>query len=212
MPLPNFTQSKTKSSTPSQKFIEIQDIKDDVIILKNSGLRAVCLASSINFELKGSEEQEALIAHYQGFLNSLDFPLQILINSRKLIIEPYLNDLRELAKIQENELLHAQTVEYIDFIEKFVEMTDIMNKSFYLVIPYNPAGATKEKIWDKLKYVIKPKETIEKLPAEKFQEYKDQLMQRVVHVINGLRGLEVRASLLNTGQLIRLFYEFYNPE
>ena len=202
---------KAKTATPSQKFIEIQNIKDDVVTLKNSGLRAVCIASSINFELKGSEEQEALIGRFQGFINSLDFPLQILVNSRKLNIDPYLENLKELAKTQENELLHAQTTEYIDFIQKFVELTDIMNKSFYIVIPYNPAGAKEEKFLDKIKLIISSKVTTQKLSPEKFDEYKDQLMQRVNHIINGLGQVEVKATLLNNQQLIRLFYEFYNP-
>jgi len=202
---------KVKTATPSQKFVEIQDIKNDVVILKNSGLRAVCIASSVNFELKGSEEQEALIGRFQGFINSLDFPLQILVNSRKLNIDPYLENLKELAKTQENELLHAQTTEYIDFIQKFVELTDIMNKSFYVVIPYNPIGAKEEKFLDKIKLIISPKVTTQKLPPEKFDEYKDQLMQRANHIINGLSQVEVKATLLNNQQLIRLFYEFYNP-
>ena len=103
---------KTKTAASTQKFVEIQDIKDDIVILKNGGLRAVCIASSINFELKGSEEQQALIGRFQGFLNSLDFPLQILVNSRKLDIEPYLENLKKLAKTQQNELLRAQITEY----------------------------------------------------------------------------------------------------
>lgn len=203
--------SKAKSATPSQKFIAIQEIKDSIVILKNGGLRIVCIASSINFELKGSEEQEALIGRFQGFLNSLDFTLQILISSRKLNIEPYLEDLVELSRTQENELLHAQTVEYIDFVKKFVELTDITNKSFYLIIPYNPVGAKKEGVLGKIKLIISPRETIQKLTPEKFEEYKDQLMQRVDHVIEGLRTLEIKSTILNTEQLIRLFYEFYNP-
>jgi len=202
---------KTKAASPSQKFIEIQDIKDDVVVLKNGGLRAICIASSINFELKGEEEQRALIGGFQGFLNSLDFPLQILTSSRKLDIDPYLENIKELAKVQENELLHAQTLDYMDFIKKFVELTDIMEKSFYVIIPYNPIGAEKEKFFDKFKQIIKPKEASLKMPPEKFQEYKDQLMQRVNHVIAGLRGSEIKATLLNTKQLTRLFYEFYNP-
>lgn len=203
--------SKTKNSSASQKFVEIQDIKGDVVVLKNSGLRAVCIASSINFELKGSDEQEALIGRYQAFLNSLDFPLQILISSRKLEIEPYLNNLDDLAKTQTNELLHSQTIEYIDFIKKFVGIADVMNKFFYVIIPYNPLGGEKEKFLDKIKYIIKPKEAAQKMTDEQFKEYRDQLMQRVNHVIGGLRAFEIKATLLNTKQLQKLFYKFYNP-
>jgi len=203
--------SKTKNSSASQKFVEIQDIKGDVVVLKNSGLRAVCIASSINFELKGSDEQEALIGRYQAFLNSLDFPLQILISSRKLEIEPYLNNLDDLAKTQTNELLHSQTIEYMDFIKKFVGIADVMNKFFYVIIPYNPLGGEKEKFLDKIKYIIKPKEAAQKMTDEQFKEYRDQLMQRVNHVIGGIRAFEIKATLLNTKQLQKLFYKFYNP-
>jgi len=205
------SQSKIKAASPSQKFVEVQEIKDDVVILKNGGLRQFASPRLFNFELKSSDEQEALVGRFQGFLNSLDFPLQILISSRKLNIDPYLEDLKELARTQQNELLHAQTIEYIDFIEKFVELTDIMNKSFYLTVPYNPAGGRKEKPWDKIKFILKPQETIQKISPEKFLEYKDQLFQRMNHVINGLNQVEIKVGLLNTNQLIRLFYEFYNP-
>ncbi len=205
------SQSKVKAATPSQKFVEIQTIKDGIVVLKNGGLRAVCLASSINFELKSNDEQEALIGRFQGFLNSLDFPLQILISSRKLNIDPYLENLKELARTQENELLHAQTIEYMDFIQKFVELTDIMNKSFYVVIPYNPMGTQKEKLLDRIKFAFQPKESLQKISPAKFQEYKDQILQRVSQIINGLNQLEIKATLLNNEQLIRLFYEFYNP-
>lgn len=203
--------SKTKNASASQKFIEIQDIKGDVVVLKNSGLRAVCIASSINFELKGSDEQEALIGRYQAFLNSLDFPLQILVSSRKLEIDPYLNNLEDLAKTQTNELLHSQTIEYMDFIKKFVGIADVMNKFFYVIVPYNPLGGEKEKFLDKIKYIIKPKEAAQKITDEQFKEYRDQLMQRVNHVIGGLRAFEIKATLLNTKQLQKLFYKFYNP-
>lgn len=203
---------KIKTATPSQNFVEVQDIKDDVIILKNGGLRAVCVASSINFDLKSNEEQEALILHYQQFLNSLDFPIQVLINSRKLDINPYLNNLKELAKTQNNELLQAQTIEYTEFIQEFVELSDVMNKAFYIVIPYNPLGQKKEKIFDKIKYIINPRESVKRISAEKFQEYKTQLIQRVDHVITGLSSLEVKTQMLNSKQLTSLIYSFYNPQ
>lgn len=211
MPNSLFNQSKAKSASPSQRFIEIEDIRDDIVILKNGGLRAICIASSLNFELKGSDEQEALVGRFQGFLNSLDFSLQILINSRKLNIAPYLEELKELSRTQENELLHAQTIEYIDFIQKFIELTDVMNKSFYIIVPYNPIGVQKEKTFDKIKFLIKPQKATKKISPEKFEEYKDQIMQRVNHIINGLSSMEIKVTLLNTQQLIRLFYEFYNP-
>jgi len=204
-----------KSASPSQKFVEVKDIKQNVAVLNNGGLRAVCIASSINFELKGSDEQKAIISRFQGFLNSLDFPIQILVNSRALNIEGYLEHIRKLAKVQENELLHAQTKEYIDFIERFIELTDVMNKSFYIIVSYNPTGIKQEKITDKIKKFLQPllktKKTKPGLSPEKFNEYKGQLMQRVSHVTTGLKTLGINTTVLNNKQLTRLFYEFYNP-
>ncbi len=199
------------SSTASQKFIEVQDIKDNTVILKNGGLRMISVASSINFNLKGSDEQQAIINRFQGFLNSLDFTLQILINSRSLDINPYLENLKELAKTQENELLRSQIQEYTEFVRKFVEITEVMQKTFYLIVPYNPIGAKKEGALDKIKYVLKPQQAISKISPEKFKNYKSQLEQRVAHVNNGLTQIGIKTATLNTKQLTRLFYEFYNP-
>ncbi len=204
-----------KSVTPSQKFVEVKEIKDNIAILKNGGLKAISIASSVNFELKSADEQKAIIGRFQSFLNSLDFPIQILVSSRALNIDSYLEQIRQLAKVQENELLHAQTLEYIDFIERFVELTDIMNKSFYIVLSYNPTGIKQEKITDKIKQVIQPliksKKTEPGISQEKFKQYKDQLMQRVSHVSTGLKSLGIKTTLLNNKQITRLFYEFYNP-
>lgn len=190
-----------------QKHIEIKEIKDDVIILKNKGLRAILMATSVNFALKSTEEQDAVIYRYQDFLNSIDFPLQIVASSRKFDIAPYIKTLEEKQTQQENELLKIQTSEYIDFIKGLTEMTNIMTESFYLVIPYNPMTAKKEGLLNQIFGKKKEKSTKE----ETFQELKINLWQRVEFIATGLQGMGIKTAPLNTEELIELFYKTYNP-
>jgi len=137
---------KNKKSSPqisTQMYMRIAEIHDDVVVLKNGGIRAILKATSINFNLKSEQEQNALIAGYQAFLNTLDFPVQIVIRSKKMDIDLYIEKLRKLAETQTNPLLKQQTFEYADFIQKLVEYADIMSKEFYVVVPYNPFRAEK---------------------------------------------------------------------
>lgn len=208
--MPILKSKKTTTAADTQEFLEIDEIKDDIVVLKDGSLRGVLMASSLNFELKSTEEQEALIYRYQSFLNSIDFPLQIVINSRKLTIDDYVKMLKEKEREQDNELLRTQTLEYIDFIQDFVKFANIMNKYFYLIVPFAPIEAKEEGPLAKLKGIMKPKEVV-KLEPEKFKQYKDQLSQRINHISIGLAGLEIRTIPLNTKQLIEFFYNLYNP-
>jgi hypothetical protein len=126
------------NSFPSQEILQIDEIRDGVLILKNKTMRVVLMASSVNIALKSADEQTAIIMQYQNFLNSLDFTTQIFMRSRKLDIEPYLDTLREAQKIQTNELLKIQIAEYIDFVRTFVKASNIVAKSFYVVVPFTP--------------------------------------------------------------------------
>jgi len=202
-----------KSAPAVQKFVEVKEIQNNVVILKDNSLKAVCACSSINFDLLSSQEQEAVIARFQEFLNSLDFPVQILIASRKFNVENYLDQIREFEKKQTNELLRIQTGEYINFVQSFVEFANIMNKSFYVIIPFNVVEAREESFLNKLKNVIaaqKPKK--QTFEMEKFNQYKMQLDQRVALVTQGLQGLGIKAIPLNNEQLTQLYFEFYNIE
>jgi hypothetical protein len=167
----------------------------------------------MNFELMGTKEQEAVIARFQEFLNSLDFSMQIIIASRHFEIENYLKQIQELEKKQSNELLRIQTNEYVNFVKSFVEFANIMNKSFYVIVPFAIVEAKEESFVGKIKNVItaqKPKK--KEFELEKFSQYKNQLDQRVNLVIQGLQALGIRAVPLNNEQLTELFYEFYNVE
>jgi len=191
-----------------QKHIDIKDIKDDVVILKSGELRAILMASSLNFALKSTEEQDAICFRYQEFLNSLDFPVQIMVSSRKFIIDPYIEMLEKKIEEQSKELLRIQTTEYIEFVKQLTETTNIMTESFYVVIPLTPPILTKKSTWiDKI--FRKNKRT--EIKKERFEQLKTQLWQRVEFVQNGLQNFGIRAVPLNTQELTELFYKLYNP-
>jgi len=199
-----------KPGAPSQFLVPIKEIKEGVLILKSGGLRAVLLVSSINFALKSHEEQEAIIARFQQFLNSLDFSAQIVIQSRKLEIDEYLSKVKELEKAQENELLRVQTGEYHNFVKELVASTNIMNKTFYVVVPYSVGeGAKKKGTLNLLKETVGKQGA--QLEPQRFSQMKAQLWQRVDHVAASLSAMGVRVVPLNTEELIELFYELYNP-
>ncbi len=202
--------AKTKAKS-SQEFVAVKEIRDGVIILEDNQMRMALMASSLNFALKSTEEQEAILAQYQEFLNSLDFSLQFFIESRHLNIEPYLDSLREAEKKQTNELLKIQGREYIEFVKNFVSLTQIVSKTFYVIIPFAPPvfGGT---IGIFAKFFGKKKEKNKNgFEENNFEEHKSQLIQRSDAVIQGLARAGVRAVALNTEELIELFYNLYNP-
>jgi len=210
-----FLHSKTLTKNESlgkstQEFVDIAEIKDNVIILKNGTLRAVLMVSSINFDLKSTQEQEAIIAAYQGFLNSLDFPIQILVSTRKIDIDPYLEMLGEKEKTQANELLRFQISEYRGFIKNLVGTANIMTKSFYLIVPFSLTEAKKEGFFSRIQIALNPKQAMLERQME-FENYKNQLWQRVDHIMAGLARTGIRMEPLKTEELIELFYNAYNP-
>jgi type IV secretory pathway VirB4 component len=185
----------------TQQFLEIEDIREGVLILKDKSLRGILVVSSLNFELKSEEEQNAIIYQFQNFLNSLDFPIQIYIQSRRINLTGYLEKLRELERIQKDELLKIQTRAYIEFISNLVgEGTSIMRKGFYLIVPYYPVLIPGKK----------RKESF--LNEEIFERSKIQLFERMEFVAHGLRGCGLFCSPLNTPELIEFFWSIYHPE
>jgi type IV secretory pathway VirB4 component len=191
---------------PTQQFIPIEQIREGIIILKDKSLRGILAASSLNFALKSTEEQTAIIYSFQDFLNSLDFSCQIIAQSRKLNITGYLEKLKELEQQQKNELLKLQTAEYRKFIEELVGSGVIMSKNFYLVIPYFPLiefpGVTgKSNTKDQAKGP---------LTEEKFQQGKYQLWQRMEYVALGLRRCGVSSAPLTTPEIIELLWSLHH--
>lgn len=194
----------------TQKYVDVEEVRDGVIVLKNGSLRAVLLISSINFDLKATEEQDSIIAMYQNFLNSLDFPMQIIISSRKLNIEPYLEYLKKKETQLTNELLSLQIVEYSNFIKNLTDVSNIMSKFFYIVVPFAPVESVKSGVLDRFFGATNSQLAASKR-RELFDTYKNQLWQRVDHVIAGLAGTGVKITPLKTEELIELLYNSYNP-
>jgi hypothetical protein len=200
------------TAAAAQQFLDIETIREDTVVLKGGGLRAVLMCSSLNFALKSADEQDAIIFAYQNFLNSLDFSLQFVIQSRRLNVAPYLESLKARQKDEDNELLKIQISEYMEFIKTFVEMINIMSKTFYIVVPYTPAILEQKgfvKSFISSLGIGKP--SAGKTGVDNFEELKNQLWQRVDTVVDGLARLGIRAAPLNTEELIELFYGLYNP-
>jgi type IV secretory pathway VirB4 component len=205
-------KSKKKSKYPStQAHLPIAEIRDGTVIMKDGTLRAVLITSSINFSLKSDDEQNALISAYVGFLNSIDFPLQIVVQSRKLQMGPYIENLRTLEREQQNELLRTQTTDYRSFIEELVDIGQIMTKRFYIVVPYDPLSNKKKSFWSRFKEVLKPGSAV-KLKEKLFQDRRADLELRVRHVTSGLSSMNLQVVQLDTQALIELYYSTYNPD
>ncbi|MBU0661023.1 hypothetical protein KKG22_02475 [Patescibacteria group bacterium] len=203
---------KKKNNRPStQAHLPISEIKEGIVVLKDGTLRSVMITSSINFALKSEDEQTALISSYVGFLNSLDFPLQIIVQSRRLQIQPYLDNLRKIEKDQTNELLQIQIADYRAFIKELVDIGEIMTKQFYIVVPYDPLSNKKKSFWSRAKEIFHPAITV-KLKDEKFQKRKQDLDSRVRQVIGGLTSMGLYVAPLDTQAVIELFYNTYNPD
>jgi hypothetical protein len=202
-------------ATPSQttqSFVPIQEIRDGIVILKDGGMRQVVLATSLNFALKSADEQSAILLQFQNFLNSLDFSVQIFIQSKKLDIRPYLALLEDRYKEQTTELMKIQVREYIEFIKTFVESTNIMSKSFFIVVPYDPPIVSSGKNPLGGIFPKKGESDAEKGAAEdKFQEYRTQLEQRAAVVEQGLVRCGIRTAELGTEEIVELSYKIFNP-
>ncbi len=199
----------------AQSFVPIKEVRNGVIILKDGGLRAVLIASSINLSLKSGEEQMAIINQFQSFLNGLDFPTQIVIQSRRLDIRPYLLTLESRLKEQTEPLLKIQTKEYIDFIRSFTDEVNIMTKTFFIVVPYSPSVIKSKGLIDSMIGGGAPKKQIEDtkkaMDLASFEEKRSQLEQRINVIISGLGGIGIRSSQLMTDEVVELFYKTFNP-
>ncbi len=198
----------------AQEFVPIKEVRDGIIVLKEGGLRAILIASSVNLSLKSVDEQHATIMQFQTFLNGLDFPTEIVVQSRKLDIRPYLLSLEERMKLQQEPLIKLQTKEYMDFIKSFTEEVNIMTKSFFVVVPYSGGIMyTKKKSILEGLFNREPKTSTDKKAEEieRFEEKRSQLDERVSIVAEGLGRFGVRSSQLGTQEIIELFYKTFNP-
>lgn len=201
----------SKPGASTQRYLDIAEIKEDVVVLKDGTMRGVLLASSINFALKSEDEQQAIVQAYTQFLNALDFPLQIVIQSRRLNIDSYIENLRQQSTSQKNELLSTQIRDYINFISELVTLGDIMSKRFYIVVPFDPISNKRRGWFSRAHDVLSPAFTV-KVREERFRARREELMQRVNGVASLLGGMGIAVVALDTQSLIELYYTAYNPE
>lgn len=205
------SKQKNETKTATQQYIDIAEIHDDTVILKDNTLLAVLLVSSVNFALKSEEEQNAIVQGYISFINSLSFSVQIVIQSRRLNIDNYLGQLKIKEREQTNELLKIQIKEYADYIRELVELGDIMSKRFYVVIAYNPQeGSKKQGLLARMFNSFKVVKLVS-MKKEKFLKYRAELERRVNVVRSGLSSMMVNSQQLDTQSLIELYYNSYNP-
>ena len=205
--------SKVSVAAATQLHLRIAEIRDNTVVLKNGGLRSVIKVSSLNFNLKSEAEQNAIIYSYQAFLNTLEFPIQIVIRSRKLDLDVYIEKLKGIAEKQANSLLQRQTYEYVDYIQRLIEYADIMEKEFYVVVPTDPPRAQSQNFIEKFWGRMNPADTVGSITHrhQEFEQLKKTLNQRVTTISSALENCGLKTQELTTSELIALFYQIYNP-
>lgn len=201
----------TKGTPSTQKYIEISEFRNDTVIMKDGTLRAVLLVSSLNFFLKSEDEQQGIVQAYMQLLNTFDFPLQVVIQSRSFDISKYLERLEKIEQTQENDLLRIQIADYRTFISELVQIGQIMDKRFYVVIPYDPVADTSRGFFKQLGALFSASAEIS-LKREQFLRRKHFLDQRADNVSSALTGMGLNAVRVDTQSLMEVFYNLYNPE
>lgn len=194
----------------SQDFVPIKEIKDGIIILNNGTLVSISLVTSVNISLKSAEEQASIIASFEAFLNILEFPVQISVQSRKLDIDPYLETLETRLKEQDNEILKLQTIEYISFIKNFTDSINIMDKQFFMVVSYKPVLIDSSVKGIFSFFNKKTKEQTDESSKMVFVEARSQLEQRVGLLNSGLSRTGVKIKKLDTEAALEVFYSIFN--
>lgn len=197
--------------TATQEFVPIECIRDGIIILKSGELRAILLTNSLNLALKSEDEQQSILLQFQTFLNSLDFGIEFFVESRRLNIKPYIDLLQARSKEVKEDLLKIQIHEYIGFITKFTEESNIMTKHFFITVPYFQSGNNSTDSPSSLLSFGSSSSGASKENQTTFEISRIQLEQRVSTVVQGLSRFGLRAQKLGTEEVVELFYKLFNP-
>lgn len=206
----------TRNPNTSQNALLITEIRDGMAIMNDGSMRSVIACLSINFDLMSTRERESIEYAYQSFLNSLYFPVQILVRSQRVDIGPYLERLTKMRRDQDNMLLGVLMDDYINFIDSISSEINIMDKSFFIVTPYYPTGDltsavnTSKNLLSNL--FASQKQSVVRIDEATYRKAKDEMQNRVSTVINGLMQMGIQASRLDTKQLSELYYNVYNPD
>lgn len=209
---------QAKRTPSTQNSLLLSEIRDGMVIMSDGSFRGVVACRSINFDLMSSREREGVEYSYQNFLNALYFPIQIFIRSQRVDIEPYLNKLEDIRKNQDNMLLNVLMDDYINFIDVLSQEANIMDKSFFVIVPFFPAGDVSNVVeqgkglFDKFFGGTKQISPITKIDKVAYDKAKDEIKNRIDSVVNGLMQVGVQAVQLNTKQLGELYYNIYNPD
>jgi hypothetical protein len=191
---------------PAQAFVPVKEVRSGTVILKDGGYRGILMCSSVNFALKSENEQRGIVGGFQNFLNTLDFSVEMVVHSRKMDIRPYLELLRAREGAQQTDLMRIQIREYEQFVSSFAEQANIMTKTFYVIVPYNPPVANTVK--SAVPFFSRSSSTT--AVTDDFEEYRVQLEQRMMLVAGGLAQSGVRAVPLGTEEIIELLYRSFN--
>lgn len=216
-PQPAVTPSKTNPNS-TQNALQIAEVRDGIVIMNDGSFRSVVMVKSINFDLMSPQEREAVEYSYQGFLNSLYFPVQIFIRSQRVDLRPYIDRLDKIRSEQDNMLLALLMEDYIDFIAQLSAQTNIMDKRFYVVIPYFPVAdlakalTQSKNFFSGLKGLFSNKEQHVTINESELNKAKDELRNRVQSVLAGLQQSSIQGLPLDTQELIELYYDTYNPD
>ena len=216
-PQPAIAPAKTNPNS-TQNALQIAEIRDGIVIMNDGSFRSVVMVKSINFDLMSPQEREAVEYSYQGFLNSLYFPVQIFIRSQRVDLRPYIERLDKIRSEQDNMLLALLMEDYIDFIAQLSAQTNIMDKKFYVVIPYFPVAdlakalTQSKNFFSGLKGLLNNKEQHVTINEADLNKAKDELRNRVQAVLAGLQQSSIQGLPLDTQELIELYYDTYNPD
>lgn len=208
-----FNKKKEKDKLVStQIYLDIGEIKNDTLVLKEGSLRAILEVEALNFNLKSEEEQNSIIYSFRTFLNSLDFPIQILMQSRKMDMENHIKSLTKLIAQQTNHLLREQMIDYVDYISRLLDLVDVMDKKFYLIVPYNPPSVTELTFYAKFFKDIDPRDTVSNIKKryQIFEKYSSVLKIRTSQVMSALEEEGLKTKRLKTEEIIDIFYKSYN--
>lgn len=197
---------KKEKVASTQHYLNIADIRENVLVLRNGELRQILEVQALNFALKSEQEQAAIIYQYQSFLNSLQFPLQLLVQSRQLDLSSYMADLRNQVGNTANPLIKNQIVDYLEFISRLISLGSIMEKHFYAVVPYSSQTIRNQNL---LSMVLR-RETVA-VEEDQFNEARVKLADRVELVRGGLASIGLAVNVLPREAMIRLLHSTYNP-
>lgn len=212
------TQPQKTNPVSTQNMLQIAEIRDGIVIMNDGSFRSVIMAKSINFDLMSNVEREGVENGYQSMLNSLYFPIQIFVRSQKVDLRPYIEKLDKIRSEHDNMLLALLMEDYIDYISELSTQTNIMDKKFYLIVPYFPkadvqkALSQSKNFFSGLTNMFNSKQVHVVINEKELEDAKVELRNRVQSILGGLMQCGVKALPLDTQELIELFYESYNPD